>query len=337
MKTLNQTDYKGVLILTENEDGKLTPISKEVLAAGHNLADSLHESLSAVVVNGTAHIAFEALLFGADRVYLANDPLLQDYRTDAWLAVLEKVVRQIKPRIILLGQTIIGRDLAPRAAFRLNSAVIMDCVALNIDIGTKQLKLTKPVYGGNALAVYSIATLPQMATIRARAFSPVIPDNAPKGEIIRLAVELKASDIRTTVLRKVVQETPGPKLEDAKVIVAGGRGIDGPEGFKKLESLAKTLNGSMGASRPPCDSGWVPDTLQIGLTGKVVTPDVYIAVGISGSSQHLAGCSGAKNIIAINKDNEANIFRQSRFGVVGDWKQVLPGFEEKVKDLKGGK
>jgi electron transfer flavoprotein alpha subunit len=150
---------------------------------------------------------------------------------------------------------------------------------------------------------------------------------------VNIAAGLDPATIKTTVLKKVVQEMEGIKLEDASIIIAGGRGIGGPEGFKQLEELAKHLKGAVGATRPPCDNGWVPDTIQIGLTGKIVSPQVYLAVAISGASQHLAGCSGSKNIIAINRDPEANIFKEARFGVVGDWKKIIPAFQAKIKEL----
>ncbi len=166
--------------------------------------------------------------------------------------------------------------------------------------------------------------------------SPLERDASREGEIITIEAGLDPSAIRTKVLERVVKEAEGIKLEDAAVIVSGGRGIGGVDGFKQLEELAKILNGAVGATRPPCDNGWVPDRWQVGLTGKIVTPDLYIAVAISGASQHISGCSGSKNIIAINKDPEANIFKEARFGIVGDWKNVLPTFTEKVKELLGG-
>ena len=328
-------DNKGVMIFTEVIDGKLTPLAKELLGAGRKLATDLTEELSALVIgSGVANVAAEAITFGADKVYVVNDPLLKDYRTDSYVAVVDKVVRQEQPRILLMGQTNIGRDLAPRAACRLATAAVLDCIALEIDAAAKQLLLTKPVYGGNARAVYTMETLPQMATVRAKAMTALTPDSSRKGEIIAVNAELDPAAIRTSVLQKVVQEVEGIKLEDASVIVAGGRGIGNAEGFKQLEELAKVLKGAVGATRPPCDAGWAPDTIQIGLTGKVVSPNVYIAVAISGASQHMAGCSGAKNIIAINRDAQAAIFQEARFGVVGDWKKIVPAFQAKVKELQ---
>ncbi|MFY9812964.1 MAG: electron transfer flavoprotein subunit alpha/FixB family protein [Dehalococcoidales bacterium] len=328
-------DNKGVMILIETTDGKLTNMAQELLGAGRKLANDLTEELSALVVGaGVANVANEVIAFGADKVYVVDSPLLKDYRTDAYVSVVEKVVKQINPRIILMGQTTIGRDLAPRAACRLATGAILDCIALEIDAATKQLLMTKPVYGGNARAIYTMETLPQVATVRSKAMTASVPDNARKGTVIAIDAGLNAADIKTQVLQKVVAETEGIKLEDASIVVSGGRGIGGPEGFKQLEQLAKVLKGAVGATRPPCDAGWMPDTVQIGLTGKIVSPYVYFAVAISGASQHMAGCSGSKNIIAINRDAEAAIFKEARFGVVGDWKKIIPAFEAKVKELQ---
>ena len=328
-------DNKGVMIFTEIIDGKLAPIAKELLGAGRKLANDLGEELSALVAGtGVANIAAEAIALGADKVYVVDSPLLKDYRTDSYVAVLEKVVKQVSPRMLLMGQTNIGRDLAPRAAAKLATAAVLDCIALEIDAATKQLLLTKPVYGGNARAIYTMETLPQMATVRAKAMTAPAPDNARKGAVVVIDAGLDAAVIKTNVLQKVVHEAEGIRLEDASVVVAGGRGIGGPDGFKQLEELAKVLKGAVGATRPPCDAGWITDTVQIGLTGKIVSPNVYIAVAISGASQHLAGCSGAKNIIAINRDAEATIFKEARFGVVGDWKKIVPAFQAKIKELQ---
>ncbi len=328
-------DNKGVMILIETIDGKLTNMAHELLGAGRKLANDLAEELSALLVGaGVANAANEASAFGADKVYVVDSPLLKDYRTDAYVTVLEIVAKQINPRIILMGQTTIGRDLAPRAACRLATGAILDCIALEIDASTKQLLMTKPVYGGNARAIYTMETLPQVATVRSKAMTASVPDSARKGTVVAIDTGLNAADIKTNVLQKVVAETEGIKLEDASVVVAGGRGIGGPEGFKQLEQLAKVLKGAVGATRPPCDAGWMPDTVQIGLTGKIVSPYVYFAVAISGASQHMAGCSGSKNIIAINRDAEAAIFKEARFGVVGDWKKIIPAFEAKVKELQ---
>ena len=330
-------EYKGVMIHCEITEGKLVAIATELLGCGRKLADDLGQELGAVLVGSDiSSLAQEAISFGADKVYVVDDPLLKDYQTDSYVIVMEKVVKQVMPQILILGQTSIGRDLAPRLAFRLDTTAAMDCVELAIDPDSKLLLQTRPVYGGNAQAIFTCESYPQIATVRTKAMSPLERDASRQGEVITIEADLDPSAIRTKVLEKVLEEVEGIKLEEAEVVVCGGRGIGSAEGFKQLEELARMLKGAVGATRPPIDSGWVPTGLQVGLTGKIVTPDLYIAVALSGSSQHMTGCSGAKNIITINKDAEANIFKVARFGVVGDWKKVLPAFTNKLKELLGG-
>ena len=327
-------EYKGVLVFCEAKDGKLASISSELLGGGRKLAQDLGQELSAVVVGcGISGLAQEAIAFGADKVYVVDDQLLQDYQTDTYVSVMEKVAGQVMPQIILMGQTSTSRDLAPRLAFRLNTTASLGCLELAIDPQSKMLLQTKPVYGGNAQAIFTSESFPQIVTVRAKAMEPLAPDQSRKGEIVTIDAGLDPSAIRTKVVEKVTEKVEGIKLEDAEVVVSGGRGIGSAEGFEQLAELAKTLNGAVGATRPPCDNGWVPAGAQIGLTGKIVTPELYIAVALSGSSQHMSGCSGAKTIVTINKDPEANIFREARLGVVGDWKKVLPAFTEKLKEL----
>jgi len=330
-------EYKGVMIYGEVIEGRLAAITTELLGCGRKLADELGQELCAVLVGtGITSLAQEAVAFGADKVYVVDDPLLEDYQTDSYVSVMEKVIKQVMPQILILGQTAIGRDLTPRLAFRLETAASMDCVELAIDPDSKQLLQTKPVYGGNAQAIYTSESYPQMVTVRAKAMSPLERDDSRQGEVITIEAGLDPSAIRTKVVDKVKEEVAGIKLEDAEVIISGGRGIGGPEGFEQLGELAKLLRGAVGASRPPCDNNWVPDAVQVGLTGKIVAPELYIAIALSGSSQHMSGCSGSKAIVAINKDPEANIFKVAQFGVVGDWKKVLPAFTDKVKELLAG-
>ncbi|MBI4296587.1 MAG: electron transfer flavoprotein subunit alpha/FixB family protein [Chloroflexi bacterium] len=330
-------DYTGVMIVGEVVEGKLAAITTELLGAGRKLADDLGEKLSAVLIgSGISALAQEAIASGADKVFVVDDPLLKDYQSDAFIAVVEKIVRESLPQIVLLGQTAIGRDVTPRLAFRLKTAASMDCLKLEIDPATRKLLQTKPVYGGNAQAVFTTDAYPQIATLRVKAATPLQRDPSRQGEIINFAAGLSPEVMKTRSLEKVPEKAEGIKLEDAQILVVGGRGIGGPEGFAQLRELANLLKGAVGASRPPCDNGWVPPGLQIGLTGKVVAPDVYIAIGLSGTSQHMSGCSGAKHIIAINKDPEANVFKVAQYGVVGDWKKVLPAFTQKLKELLAG-
>jgi len=327
-----EAEFKSVMIYCEIAKGKLSANSAEVLGCGRKLADQLGQELSAVLLgSNVGAFAQEAITFGADKVYVVDDPLLKDYETDSYVSVMVKVVEQVRPRILLMGQTSTGRDLAPRLAFRLGTAVTMDCVELAIDPESKLLLQTKPVYGGNALATFTFNSFPQIATVRARVMSPLKPDTSRDGEFVTIAASLDLSAARTKVLEKV--EAEGTRLEDVDVVITGGRGIGSAEGFKELEELAKMLKGAVGATRPPCDNKWVPAEVQIGITGKIVAPKLYIAVGVSGATQHIGGCSASKTIVAINKDPDANIFREAHFGVIGDWKKVIPAFTGKVREL----
>jgi electron transfer flavoprotein alpha subunit len=328
------SDNKGVLVYCEAANDSLARIATELLGAGSRLAKELGQPLSAVIVgSGVAGLAQEAIAYGADKVYVVDDPVLKDYLTDSYLMVMDTIVKQASPSIVLLGQTPVGRDLTPRLAFRLNTAASMDCIALTIDPATKRMLQTKPVYGGNALAIQLCESDPQIATVRSKAMTPLEKDAARKGEIVNVANAFDPSKIRTRVVERKIEAAAGVKLEDARVVVTGGRGIGGADGFKQLEELARMLKGALGASRPACDNKWVSDSLQVGLTGKIVSPDLYIAVAVSGSSQHLSGCSGSRVIVAINKDPEANIFKVAHYGIVADWKKAVPAFTAKVKEL----
>jgi electron transfer flavoprotein alpha subunit len=331
-------DNKGVLICGECADGSLSSITAELLGIGRKLAGELGEDVSAVLLaDQVGPAAQEAIYFGADKVYVIEDPALKEYTTDAYVAAMDKLCKETAPGILLIGQTAMGRDLAPRLAFRLGTGLTTDCIELGIDPETKLMLQTKPVYGGNALAVVVCEqSRPQMATVRPKSQEPLERDESRKGEVVTFDGGIDPSKIREKFLERVMAEVEGIKLEDAEVVVTGGRGMGGPEPFDQLADLAKALGGAVGASRPPCDSGWVPANLQVGLTGKIVTPTLYIAIAVSGASQHLSGCSGAKNVVAINKDPEANIFKVAQYGVVGDYKKILPAFTQKVKDLLAG-
>jgi electron transfer flavoprotein alpha subunit len=326
--------FKGVMVYGEAVEGKLTSCATELLGCGRKLADELHEDLICVSLGDRLPEApTRAIAYGADRVYGVEDPLLVKYQPDCYVAVLERLIEEINPKIVLLGQTDIGRDLAPRLAFRLRVGLCMDCIELTLDSEKTSVEQVRPIFGGNALAVYTSKGWPQIVTVRQRAMLACEPDESRSGEIKYITANLDRSAIRTRVLEIVKEEIPGIKLEDAQVVITGGRGIGGAEGFEVLRQLAKVLNGAVGATRPPCESGWISSTAQIGLTGRIVTPELYIAVAVSGASQHLAGCSGAKTIIAINQDPEANIFKAAEYGVVDDWKRVVPAFVKRVKEL----
>ena len=324
----------GVLVLGDATGGELSLTSREVLAAGRGVADALAEELAIGLLGDTLDVpAQQAISHGADKVYAVTHPLLAQYQVDLYLAAMQALCGEITPRVVLIGRTIEGRELAPRLAFRLGVGLAQDCLEISVDTGNKKLLANRPVYGGNAVAVVGCEYTPQMAAIRPKVYEPLEADTSRQGQVISFPVELEESQVRSRVVDVVREEAAGVKLEDARVVVSGGRGLGGPDPFQELEELAKILGGAVGASRAAVDAGWVPPSYQVGLTGKTITPDLYITVAISGASQHLAGCSGAKTIVAINKDAEANIFKEARYGVVGDWQQVVPALTEAVREL----
>jgi len=315
----------GVLVHCESSSGKLAPIATEALGAGGRLAEALGQELSAVLIGAdVGEAAQEAIAYGASKVYLVDHPSLHNYATEPYLDAMQTVIRQAAPGIVLLGQTPLGRDLAPWLALRLDTAATMDCLALDIDPASGRLLMTRPVYGGNAQAVQICRTDPEIATIRLKAMAPATRDEGRHGDVIDVTGALHASAPAVRTRERKIEPTAGVKLEEARVIVAGGRGIGGAAGFQQLKELAAKLGGAVGATRPPCDAKWASDSQQIGITGKIVSPDLYIAVALSGASQHISGCSSSKVIVAINKDPEANIFRVADYGIVDDWKAVVP-------------
>ena len=328
------TEATGILVLGELDNGSLTSTSKELLAAGRPLADALGQKLSlGVLGTDLEQPAQDAISHGADQVYLVNDPLLAEYQVELHLAALTQLCRQAGPNIVLIGRTNNGRDLAPRLAVRLDAGMAQDCLTVEIDPQSRRMVAHRPVYGGNATAAVSCVGTPQIACVRPKAYEPLNPDPSRQGELTPVEVDLDPSVARVRVVEQLKEEAEGVSMEKARIVIAGGRGLGGPEPFQDLEVIAKLLGAAVGASRAVVDSGWVPPHLQIGLTGKTITPDLYITVAISGASQHMAGCSGAKVIIAINKDAEANIFKEARYGVVGDWQKVLPPFTEALREL----
>ena len=327
-------EYKGVLICGEIEGKTITRITKELLGGGRQLANSLGEELGALLLGSElGDTGKQAIAFGADKVYIVDDPLLASYHSDVYTIVVTSVCQQASPSILLLGQTDMGRDLAPRLASKLEGGLSTGCTELSIDPETKLIMQTRPVYGGNANAVYVTRSLrPQIATVRPRSMPALEPDDSRQGKIIPMEAAIDSS-VRYKVVERVKEEAEGVKLEDAEMVVAGGRGIGSKENFQIIWELAKLLGGTVGATRPPCEEGWVPASLQIGQTAKVIGPNLYVAVAISGAMQHIATCLGSKTIVAINKDPEASIFKVADYGVVGDYKEALPAFMEKCREL----
>jgi electron transfer flavoprotein alpha subunit len=318
----------GILVLTEFSGSQLAGVSMEMLGAARGLAAG---PVTAVAFGSTsAEAAKQAIAFGADAAVIIDNPGLDEYRNDTWTGALTAVAGETDPAVVLIGQTAVGRDLAPRFAIRAGTAAAMDCIDLSMSDG--KLVMTRPVYGGNAHATYTSKTMPQVATVRVKAFERLEPDTSRSGQVTSMSFDVDSGVSRVVSREEVKAE--GLRLEDAKVVVSGGRGLGGKEGFEELTRLAEVLGGAVGASRAVVDLGWVPVSMQVGLTGKVVTPDIYIAVGISGASQHLAGITGARNIIGVNKDKDADIFKVSRFGAVSDWKPFLAAFIEECRKLK---
>jgi len=328
--------HKGVLVCGEIAGGKLAPITLELLGVGRKLANELGEDLSTLLMGSkTGGLGQEAIAYGADKVYVAEDSLLGDYNSDAYTHVAANVCQKVLPSIMLLGHTDIGCDLAPRLNGRLRGGLAMDSLALSIDPATKLLVSTRPIFGGNAHAtMVSKSARPQMATIRPKTVPPAERNDSRQGQIIPVEDKIDPTAIKVKVVDRIKEEVEGVKLEDAGVVVSGGRGIGSAQNFGMVRELANVLGGAVGATRPACDEGWAPATVQVGQSGKVVSPKLYIAVALSGAMSHIAGCLGSKYIVAINKDKEANIFSVAHFGIVADYKEVLPALTAKLKELK---
>ena len=314
----------SILVIGETDDNGLTAPTREMLGAATRLSAELGGDVAlALIGSGLADAAAAAGPAGADSVYSADADSLATYQTDSYLPVALGIVEQDGPSVVLLAQSSMGRDLAPRLATRLGSAAIMDSLGLEID--GDRVKATRSCYGGNARQVVTVQTDPQVITVRPKSQDPLVADDSRSAEII--SVDVAEPTLRARTTGKEQAEAEGIRLEDAEIVVSGGRGLGGPEAFADLERLAGVLTAAVGSSRAACDLGWYPPSQQVGLTGTVVSPTLYLAIAISGASQHMAGCGGSKNIVAINKDPDAPIFGFARFGIVDDYKKVLPAIE----------
>ena len=327
---------QGILVLGELDQNGLGSITGELLTLARSLADKTGDEVSvSLQAEAVGSEAEDAVAMGADKVYKVESPVLSEPQIDAHLSALEQVARQTDPSIILIGRTPLGRDVGPRLAFRLGAAVAQDCVEVSVNADTGRVTATRPVYGGNAMASVSFSgDGVQVVIVRPKTIEADEPDSSRAGSIEVFSADLDDSVIKARLIETVSQEAEGVRLEDAGIVVSGGRGLGGPEPFEQLQSLSNLLGGALGASRAACDAGWIDHSHQVGLTGKTITPDLYITVGISGASQHMAGCSASKNIVAINRDEDANIFKSATYGVVGDWNKVLPSFIETVRELR---
>ncbi|MDA1349686.1 MAG: electron transfer flavoprotein subunit alpha/FixB family protein [Chloroflexi bacterium] len=325
----------GILVAGEwNEDG-LQSSTAELLAVGRSLASVSGVQVYVAVLGSVPEsVSHEAISLGADSVYVLRDPLLNEGGLDAAVAAFEAICRQTGPEVMLFAKTAVGSEAGPRVAFRLGVGAAQDCIKVEVEADSNRVVVTRPVYGGNAMARLRFPGAdPQVIVVRGKAYEPLTADATRQGQVVPVDVSLDPAVVKSRRVETVKAEAAGVRLEDASVVVGGGRGLGGPEPFEQLEELARLLGGAVGASRAVCDAGWLDHGCQIGLTGKTITPNLYITVGISGASQHMAGCSGAKHLVAINKDADSNIFKAASLGVVGDWKAVLPSFIETVREL----
>ncbi len=323
---------QGILVFMEERDGTVKKASLETLGAARRLADTLQEPVTAVLA-GQAEPSVDLAQHGADAVILARHELLATYSAEGYAAVLTQVVRQSAPRIILGAASAMGRDFLPRVAARLQVGLAQDCTEIGL-VAEKQLECVRPIYAGKAFARVRPTMLPAMATLRPNVF-PIFSADAPRAaETSSLAPELKPEDIRARVVGVKAAEGSKVELTEAGIVVSGGRGVKGPENFPIIQDLANVLGAALGASRAAVDAGWIDHQHQVGQTGKTVSPTLYIACGISGAIQHLAGMSSSKYIVAINKDPDAPIFKLADYGIVGDLFTVVPALAAEIRKLK---
>jgi len=323
---------QGVMAIAEQRDGELRKISYEMVSEGRRLADKLGQPLTAVLLGSNIKAKGASLgQYGADKVLVADDPRLEKYTTDAYVSVLAQIVKAVDPSILLMGASVQGKDLAARLSAKLGVGMAQDCTAFSIESGN--LVAVRPIYAGKAYAKVSFAaeSFPQMATARPNVMPMNAPDASKSCEVADAAFTLNDGDLKTKVLEAIKDQSGKVDLTEADKIISGGRGMKGPEGFKTLEDFAQVIGASVGASRSAVDAGWRAHSDQVGQTGKVVSPTLYIACGISGAIQHLAGMSTSKVIVAINKDPEAPIFQRADYGVVDDLFKVVPALTSEVK------
>jgi len=319
---------QGVFAITEQRDGELRKVSFEAVSEGRRVADGLGTDLTAVVLGtGIEGLAEELKKYGPDKIWVADDPALADYTTDAYANILSGLIQSADPAVIILGASAQGKDLAGRLAARLDAGVAMDCTAIKLDNGS--LTYTRPMFGGKIVADVEIEGALQIVAIRPNVMD--ITEAAKDSAIDKPAVEV--GEVKTAVIEKTMDTGDKVELTEADIIVSGGRGTGGD--YAAIEALAAELGAAVGASRSAVDEGWRPHSDQVGQTGKTVSPTLYVACGISGAIQHLAGMSTSKYIVAINKDEEAPIFSKADFGIAGDLFDVVPALTEEVKKAKG--
>ena len=324
---------EGIWFIAEARDGELRKVSYEVASAARRLADAAGSSVTGVLVGfGVAALAEKLGAYGADKVLVADDESVKDYDAKAYARLIAKMVQDGAPAVMILPASVQGKDLSARLAARLGVGLAMDCLDLSLN-DDKKLVAKRPIYAGKALAELLPAGDPQMATTRPNVMSLLEPDESKKPEVVSVAVDLAASDFGARVASIEKDSSGKIELTEADIIVSGGRGMKGPENYNILEEMAEVLGAAVGASRSAVDAGWRPHTDQVGQTGKVVSPNLYIACGISGAIQHLAGMSSSKVIVAVNKDPEAPIFQKADYGVVADLFEAVPIMTQELKKV----
>jgi electron transfer flavoprotein alpha subunit len=335
MRGKSMAENKTILVIGETEKGRTASITRELFGGARALADQTGGDVQLLLFGeAAAALAPEGIALGADKVYVASHAAYNEFSSDAYTALVSDVCSKITPALCLLGQTDLGRDVAPRVAARLGASLSMDCIEVNFDAENGRFLQTRPAFGGKALAVMASSKgRLQINTVRAKSMPSAVPQDGRKGETVTLAEAPDASVIKVKLIEAKKLETEGVKLEDAKVIVAGGGGLGGPAGFDMIKQLADLLGGVVGATRVPVDENWVPLSMEIGQTGKIVSPELYIAIGISGAAQHITGCINSKKIVTINRDPDANMFKISDLGLVADYKTVVPLLIEKLKAM----
>jgi electron transfer flavoprotein alpha subunit len=326
------TQYRGVWVFAEQRRGKLQWVSLELLGEGRKLADTLSTELSAVLIGNDIEEDAKTLIdYGADKVYVADDPILSDFHDDSYGHILASLIERERPEILLSGATFIGRSFIPKVAARLRTGLTADCTSLGLD-GRNLLQI-RPAFGGNIMATIICPNRrPQMATVRPKVFKRPVPQNGREGKIIKVPVP-KDMPLRTKTIEFVKDITSTINISEADIIISGGRGLGEAKNFRLIEELAEALGGAIGASRAAVDAGWISYPHQVGQTGRTVSPKLYIACGISGAVQHLVGMQSSDIIVAINKDPEAPIFKIATYGIVGDIFEVVPLLTRKIKEL----
>ncbi|MFC1949325.1 FAD-binding protein [Chloroflexota bacterium] len=323
--------HRGIWVFAEQRDGIIKNVGYELLSRGRELADTLDTELCAVCMGYNIKEAEQLISYGADRIYLVDDPALGDHSEELYVGQLVRLIQEHKPEIVLTGATSLGRSFIPRVAATLKTGLTADCTGLDVDTENRLLLQTRPAFGGNIMAtIICQSRRPQMATVRPRVFARNKLEGR-KGQVIQIDFDREQVTAKTKLLNFIADLTEMVKIEDADIIVSGGRGLGKPENFQLIEELASALGAAVGSSRPPVDDGWIPYPHQVGQTGKTVRPKLYIACGISGSVQHMAGMQTSECIVAINNDPEAPIFEIATYGIVGDLFKIVPMLTEKLK------